>query len=458
MIRKLNHHLKQRGAIGTLKRLKKCIDENGVKYSIKQIFIPLQITSAENIHLPFTIPGSLKETQEEKKVEVVESPQTPQKIVPRPSGLRKYPESGLETILDLRLPGSKGIFVQAPVIDWEVPLFQRPQHMAIAMAKTGYLVFYVTLNWIDDVDGFIEVYPNLFITNRLDVPFSLTDAYVSIYSTSPFYTPEQLNDIKKKNKIVYEYIDHIDEKISGDYTPKLIKQFDHISDKTVDIVAVSGKVLIEDITPKVSKNKIVYVPNGVEFEHYQSAISAKTDVPEKLQHILSKNKPIVGYFGAMAPWLWYELIEDVTNHLPDFEFVFIGPDYYGGVNKLPVKDNFHYLGTIDYKVLPSYARYFDVAIIPFSPGQIAKTTSPLKLFEYFALKKPVVVTSEMVECVAFQEVYSANTAFLFAEKIKEAYSQGKSVEYTNRLYKLALENSWEKRASALDSVIQKKSS
>ena len=114
--------------------------------------------------------------------------------------------------------------------------------------------------------------------------------------------------------------------------------------------------------------------------------------------------------------------------------------------------------TIDYKVLPSYARYFDVAIIPFSPGQIAKTTSPLKLFEYFALKKPVVVTSEMVECVAFQEVYSANTAFLFAEKIKEAYSQGKSVEYTNRLYKLALENSWEKRASALDSVIQKKSS
>ncbi|MCW3074053.1 MAG: hypothetical protein JWP69_1122 [Flaviaesturariibacter sp.] len=452
MISKLNRHLKERGVAGTARQFKKCLNENGLEYTIKQIFKPLQPDLQENVHIPATIPSQAEDAKNIQAIDITDN--RPKRIVPRPCGIRKYPENALETILELRLPQCKGIFVQAPVIDWEVPLFQRPQHMAIAMAKAGYLVFYMTLNWIDEVEGFVEVYPNLFIASRLDLPFTLKNAYVSIYSTSPFYVPEQLAEIRKNNKIIYEYIDDIDPKISGEYTPKLIRQFDYISDDTVDLVAVSGRVLIEDIRKKVSSEKIVYVPNGVEFEHYQSALAFDSAVPENLKSIIAKEKPIVGYFGALAPWLWYELIEEVTLNMPDFEFIFIGPDYYGGVARLPQRENVHYLGVVDYKTLPSVAKHFDVAIIPFAPGQIAKTTSPLKLFEYFALQIPVVVTSEMQECIAFPEVLSGHAATNFIKQLRKAYSQSDSDELKKKLLSRALENSWEMRALTLKEKIE----
>ncbi|MDP1086539.1 hypothetical protein Q6245_29680, partial [Klebsiella pneumoniae] len=80
-----------------------------------------------------------------------------------------------------------------------------------------------------------------------------------------------------------------------------------------------------------------------------------------------------------------DVIKELISQRTDVGFVFIGPDYYGGADCLPELENVLYMGSIDYKVLPAYARMFDVCFIPFKPGEIARTTSPLKLFEYFAL-------------------------------------------------------------------------
>lgn len=37
----------------------------------------------------------------------------------------------------------KGVFVQEMVIDWNVPLYQRPQHISSALGRAGYLVIYI---------------------------------------------------------------------------------------------------------------------------------------------------------------------------------------------------------------------------------------------------------------------------------------------------------------------------
>lgn len=453
MIRKINHHLKERGILGTTTRFIKCWEENGFSYTIRQIFKPIP-----NTKIPSSLndPTSAEQTDNTvTTVNIQELNQSPQRLRPRATALREYSFDSLEKILELRRNECRGVFVQAPVIDWEVPLFQRPQHMAIAMAANNYLVFYISNNVYDVVDGFIEVYPNLFVTNRTDLPFVLENALVSVYSTSSAYLPADIERIRKKNKVIYEYIDHIDPQISGDATHFLQNQFNYINQDTVDIVAISGKALIHDFSSKVAENQIAYIPNGVEFEHYQSMISKPLlSTPEIIAPITSKNKPIVGYFGALAPWLWYDLINEVTECLPDFEFVFIGPDYYGGVERLPKRDNVHYLGTIDYKSLPNIARYFDIAIIPFSPGPIAKTTSPLKLFEYFALQKPVVVTSEMMECTAFSQVLHGKNSENFIQKIHEAIGLSKDRFFKEQLLQLAKDNAWNKRALNLIEKIE----
>ena len=106
------------------------------------------------------------------------------------------------------------------------------------------------------------------------------------------------------------------------------------------------------------------------------------------------------------------------------------------------------------RVLPAYARQFDICFIPFAPGEIAKTTLPLKLFEYFALEKPVVVTSEMLECVAFKEVFSGDSASALSQAIDAAIQVKNDAGFKKRLAELAEENDWEARAKAMEFIFQ----
>src|SRR5690606_27388227 len=176
---------------------------------------------------------------------------------------------------------------------------------------------------------------------------------------------------------------------------------------------------------------------------------ADVEVDARLVEFAARGRPIVGYFGAIAPWLWYEELSQLVEARKDLGFVFIGPDYHGGVQRLPQADNVIYLGAIDYKVLPAHAQLFDVCLIPFRPGEIARTTSPLKLFEYFALEKPVVVTSEMVECVAYPEVFRGATAEGLSQALDAALSVGTTAGSRDRLKELADENDWDRRAQTL---------
>jgi hypothetical protein len=94
-----------------------------------------------------------------------------------------------------------------------------------------------------------------------------------------------------------------------------------------------------------------------------------------------------------------------------------------------------------------------VCFIPFAPGDVAKTTSPLKLFEYFAMEKPVVSTSFMTECVAFPEVFHGDSAPALALAIDSAVDKADDHAFKQRLARLADENSWGQRAVVLSKAL-----
>ncbi|MCS6911216.1 MAG: hypothetical protein NZM11_11730 [Anaerolineales bacterium] len=81
-------------------------------------------------------------------------------------------------------------------------------------------------------------------------------------------------------------------------------------------------------------------------------------------------------------------------------------------------------------------------------------TSPLKLFEYFALEKPVVVTSDMIECIAYQAVFHASSVEGFSNAIDQASKLRDDENYKAQLRKLADENDWIERAKAFEKVFQ----
>lgn len=367
----------------------------------------------------------------------------------------------LPQLLRSRAPDPGRIFVQAPIIDWFVPLFQRPQHMARAMARQGYLVFYMTANTLGDrANGFHEIEPNVFITNQ-PVHLMVSDALVSCYSTVATllsWYPDELAKVRGRgNRILYEYIDHIDPEISFGTTDTLRQQLERVGPKTVDLVLASARALQQELRDRGDLPEPVYVPNGVDVDHFRSAAAAPMDraqAPEVLRKALGTGRPVVGYFGALAPWLWYPMINELTARRPDLEFVFIGPDYLGGMAQIERRANVHLTGAVDYTHLPAHARYFDMAIVPFKPGDIARTTSPLKLFEYFALEKPVVVTDSMAECVQFDEVFGAGDVDGFSRAIDDALAAAGDPVVRAAYARLADSNRWEERARVLDRAWQ----
>lgn len=352
----------------------------------------------------------------------------------------------------------KGVFVQEMVIDWNVPLYQRPQHLATALGRLGYLVLYRTSNWVDrDIDGVYEVCPNVWLTNCPELD-GLRGAVRSVYSTAYAHEPARLVDCSRGNVMVYEYIDHIDPKISGEEENirRLLALKDWAFGGGADVIVCSAAELAREAVEAVGEDHVLLVPNGVDTAHYRDPRHLESPLPEALLRFRDEYPDVVGYFGAIAPWLWYEAIEALVKSHPQLGFVFIGPDYYGGVQRLPAAPNVLYLGTIDYRVLPAHARLFDVCIIPFEPGEIARTTSPLKLFEYFALEKPVVVTSDMAECVAYPEVFHGNTVAGLSRAIDQALAAKDDPALKCRLRALADENDWLHRAQSLAGAFDKR--
>lgn len=336
------------------------------------------------------------------------------------------------------------IFIFEANLDWSITLYQRPHHLALALGRQGCLVLYKTTG--DGVSGFRPINDNVWLANDSSLT-TLTDAVRCFYSTSLFATGKELLTAKRFGLAVYEYIDHIDAAISGGRgSLRRLQDLKATAFAHADLVVSSAKILFDKANLGCEEQRSLYLPNGVDIHHYAKERFQSTSIAEELSDFKGRYAEIVGYFGAIAPWLWFELIEEVCDLLPGKGFVFIGPDYSGCVPLLPRRKNVLYLGAIDYDDLPGHADLFEVCFIPFVKGEIARATSPLKLFEYFALEKPVVVTSDMLECTAFEEVLAGSNADEIVECIEEAFLRRKDSSFISRLRSLAEANSWDIRA------------
>jgi glycosyltransferase involved in cell wall biosynthesis len=319
--------------------------------------------------------------------------------------------------------------------------------MAKALGRKGCIVLYRTTG--DGVRGVREIARNVWLVDTPEVE-GLPGAVWCVYSTAAFCSPEQMAERRKSGRVVYEYIDHIDTAISGSKADvqRLLALKASACSGHADYFVASSRVLFKEIRASGTLAPLAYIPNGVDITHFRDARHAETPLKERFLAFRRRHRKLAGYFGAIAPWLWFEIMAQLSEKLKDVGFVYIGPDYSGCVRRLPRGNNVLYLGAIDYDVLPAYAMRFDVGFIPFSPGEIAKTTSPLKLYEYFALQKPVVVTADMQECTAFPEVFSGADLSTLIKAFEEAFVAGGLSTYRESVLRLAHANTWDVRAEA----------
>jgi glycosyltransferase involved in cell wall biosynthesis len=218
-------------------------------------------------------------------------------------------------------------------------------------------------------------------------------------------------------------------------------------------VLATATKLYEEMITKFPKEKVIYHPNAVDYEHFHIE-KDPAKCPKIIQSILAEGKPIIGYYGALADWIDYDLINSVARKRVDWNIVLIGLDYDKSMKKLERLDNIKYLGVKKYQDLPNYGIWFDVAIIPFKEGDIAKSTSPLKLFEYMAMNKPVVATRDLIECQKYEGVLMAEDKNDFILKVEQALDLKDDPNYLLILDENAKSNTWLQRAMKIDELIQ----
>lgn len=357
----------------------------------------------------------------------------------------------------LKLHQTKPIIVFPGVVDWNIPLYQRPQHIALNLAKEGFLYFYCTHNYrYDAITGFQRLDDSCYLTNQYHLLTKLEQCKIyHLYSTDMRLLVDSLIDqaLERGDLILYEYVDELHPDISGNIPTEVFNRHRRLlKDERVIVVATAEK-LYQEVLQYRTKN-CALVTNGVDYEHFRRTFKLE-EVPEEIKPIVLRGKPIIGYFGALAKWFDYELIVKLAQSRPDYEVLLIGWNYDNSVNNycLDRFSNIHVIGPIPYSDLPRYAYWFTVSTIPFLINEVTESTSPIKLFEYMALGRPI-VTTDMPECRKYRSVIIGKDHDDFIRKVDLALSLQNDETYLKILDVEAQENTWQSKAREIARLLR----
>ena len=386
------------------------------------------------------------------------------KINPRAFfGKKKYKRE-ISKILDAG--GHDRVILYRNSFGYDADMFQRPQHLAANLAKCGCLVFYEVTSVTDKVKTYKKQRDGLYLFNFNNILLNKILMRELERRPEPKYALVCSTDWKLSDGdidrymnagfgFVYDYIDHISPELTGtkEIPPSISGKYSRVMrDDAVTVVVTSGD-LRDDVVSKRGERNLVLAGNGVDcgfFTERDPSFKLEKDFTD----VINNGRINVCYYGALAKWFDYGLVKKAAA-TGRYNFILFGVKYDGSYDeeKMSEVDNVYFFGRKDYKVLKYYAAACDVLTIPFCINPITQATSPLKLYEYMALEKPVVTTA-MKECAACEAVFAAKSHDEFIRCLDEAYSMRDDAEYLSRLRVSARANDWSEKAKLIVNILQ----
>lgn len=345
---------------------------------------------------------------------------------------------------------------------WNTPLFQRYQQISLQIGKQGGIAIYGASSMYDkDVITYKLLSSTLCIANfeSEQVRQKIFEAinkrrelkYIRLQSVDMETTLLQVNDyIKCGYHIVYEYIDEISPQIMGDIPQEMIdRHYELLRNEDITVIATSDK-LFRQVSQYRNRN-MAMLSNGVDYNHWH--IDRRNLTPPK-DMLPALGKLVVGYHGALAEWLDYDLLKRIAKD-GRYHLVLIGQEHDQSLKKsrLLKFENVSFLGSKSFQKLSQYTAFYDVAILPFVINDMTLSVSPVKIFEYMAAGKPI-VSSALPECKKYKSCLCAESHDEFMEKLEYAASIRNDAAYLQRLEKDARENTWERVTAKMVEMVK----
>ena len=284
-------------------------------------------------------------------------------------------------------------------------VFQRPQHLMSRFAEDMNVLYweepmtigrketaFLQVRKAEDFPNVTVIVPHLPEGMNEDAREAalkrLLDAQVATVRGSLitwYYTPMMLPFTRhlEADAVVF---DSMDELSKFRFAPANLLQLEQELIDMADLVFTGGSSLYE--AKKNRHDNCHLFPSSVDREHFATARHTLTD-PDDQANI---GRPRLGFYGVIDERFDIDLLRQIADMRPDWQFVMVGPVVKISEDDLPRAANIHYVGGKTYAQLPSYLSGWDVALMPFAMNESTQFISPTKTPEYLAGGKPVVST------------------------------------------------------------------
>jgi len=214
-----------------------------------------------------------------------------------------------------------------------------------------------------------------------------------------------------------------------------------------DLVLASARELYD--SRKQYNANTHYLPHGVDYDYFHGGRESDFQIPDDIKDI---PRPIAGFFGLIHEWIDLDLLDYVIKRNPDVNFVFIGKQSVD-VASLKSSPNCHFLGQKPYSELVSYARLFDIGLIPFKVNELTRNVNPIKLKEYLALGIPV-ISVDIPEVHAYRHVVRIADSYDEYDRMLKEELSGNHLATREEIDRAAMEETWDRKVEEISGLIE----
>jgi len=216
-----------------------------------------------------------------------------------------------------------------------------------------------------------------------------------IYERYAFFCWAGVKSAKKANIPIIMEVNEISgiKRVRGQILKNIAKKIETNNFRSADAVVVVSDYLKQRIAETgIDSNKIHVIPNGVNPDVFNPDV----DCSEIVEKYRLRDKVVVGFAGGFVKWHNFDLLfsaftkaKEQTDKKICLFLVGDGPLREKLKQKaidLDLIENVVFVGKVPHEQVPKYIKVMDICVIPESN----EFRSPIKLFEYMAMGKPVI--------------------------------------------------------------------